>query len=311
MVIRGTNKMNKIKEILQKIIDFLRKLLVREEETTNLGLDLIGIQSPHFKYSKLLPLIQDIPELHLSILWHSFGDDPVRLFDLAEHHNLQSIKISLIWAGCLRGSNASCHPYQIYSGARSVADLESRVRRQDSSLKTAIEARANRVATFVNELKQKYPHIDVIITPELETDVAIDVSEIILQWIRGAFNGQVRFAYNPNKFINRLPAGYDLIETHHDHNIPTAAPYICSLDGWSIDSREYGFPRTYREDRLWTTEQVESWISLHKEKAEKIYLWDNAVSNGIIEGQNLDPRSRQFENTNMMSVMVDFIKRVG
>ena len=294
-----------MKKILQKIIDFLRKLLVREEETTNLGLATLGLQQPNFDYPKLLPLIQDLPELHIDIIYGLFGNDPVRLIDLARNHNLTSLKIGLEFLGYLRTpGRAPDYSFLSQNNIRTQDDYNRKVRSQDSGFRFNYERLAQEIVNnLIVPLREINSDIEIVIQPEVETSGPIDVSEIVLGWIKPTFDalGNIKYSYNPNNFVNRLPAGYDFLETHHDDNVADSnIPMIVSLDGvgWDIDP-------SYAPN--WNAERLRSWLKTH-ENAYRIYLWLGNM-NGL--PSNTDPRNRPFNNTTGWKELIGIIRNGG
>ena len=208
----------------------------RAAQVTNIGRAAFAIFQKSFQCSEFLASLDNLPDLHIAILYDSFGNpfdgtgDPSCLLSLLNDPRLRSLQIHAINTVCYRNHN--CAPYEFLHG---VSGFNEKLASQDP-------ATVARVQTYFAEIKKFLDlnlksHTQCYISPGLENDLTRPASDNIVALARQSFPG-CKIVNNPNGgSSNQNISGADFLEKH------AINPNFGGVPGFSNnDGRDIKFP---------------------------------------------------------------------
>lgn len=253
-------------------------------QSPKVGSSPYAIQQATFPCDEYINSVQNLTELHISILWNTFDTGGnsclLRAMNLP---NFRSIQIHLINETCV--SSNRCGSYEFLHGL--TTDTYSfLLRTLEPTFISRLQDYAFGAGKFLED--NLSPGILCNISPGLESELSNEQARVnLIQSLRPIFP-MCTFSMNPeNSNPNQTSSGANYVELHNA-DAQTTPPCIANLDGEDID-----FPERRTSDPMnISVGMVQNYID-RNQHCDFVYLWTrehNCLPNA---GQDfIDPRSR-------------------
>ena len=269
------------------------------QNLTNIGYSAFNITARRFNCNAFLASLNKVDELHISFLYHTFGKKYSCLTRVIQDERLKTLEIHLINEAGHRNSRLG--KYEFLYDIENPEEYNDLLINEDQNLKT-------KFVNYVQPLKEYLEFnlrsdIEVLISPGLESNVTDTAAKVLIAWTREIFP-DFRIVWTPYPFAQRRLGNStaDLIEAHGLFNTNSKlsklkAPCIYNIDGADIS---YVSRSALGEDH-YTESTIKNWVQsgsplfqLYEDMAnrcEYAFIW-TAESNGLTDGQFVDPRKR-------------------
>lgn len=275
---------------------------------TNVGYAPFNLTANNFNCDGFIESLQPLKEWHISILYHTFGNNFQCLERLMSNSRLKTLQIHLINEPGHR--NRRLGPYEFLYSISSPSEYDRLLKRHDQKLKQRF---VKYVVPLQNMLENNLqPHTELLISPGLESNISAAGAKTLVSWTRPLFPN-ARIVWNPHRasLSTRKFVKADLIEAHGQFP-PLKAPCIYNMDGTDVKYRnrpalgEDSGVKNYFHSGTPLFQQMEKYAN----RCEIAFVWTQE-GNGLRYDQGFrDPRKRNHNISTKMykQIMTDIIR---
>ncbi len=276
----------------------------RGDQVTNIGRAAFHIFNKTWECQAFLASMNNLPDLHIAILWDGPGNpfdgsgDPSCLLSLMNDPRLRTLEIHSINTVCYR--NGNCAPYEYLFGE---SNLNARLGSLEPSIVNKYNAVHAQIKSFLDaNLK---PWTTCYISPGLEHDYSGAASTNAVALARQGVP-QCKVVINPNGAnSNQSLSGADFLEKHKLNPTFGGAPGFSNNDGADIDfpSSDSDYSKTVSESNM------KKHLLNTSPKAHAVFVWmkeDNCRG----ESGRKPPRDRVCKNNGRFALAGKLIESV-
>jgi len=277
---------------------YLSIVLPVHAQLNNVGLGPFALTKSDFNCRSFFKELRPLKELHISVLFNTFGNDNRCLVRLLDDPRLKTIQIHLINEPCHR--NNQCGKYEFLASVSSPAQYSKLWGNNDPSLIRKFVTYVKPVQDILEtNLKE---NTQCLINPGLESNLNDAAAKNLIKKTRELFPA-CRIVWNPlaasSSTSSSLRNGSDLLEGHG--STPNIfGPCIANLDGTDIDFPSRPTPNRKIKDNknyVQSGNPLQQYIETYANRCEVVFLWTqemNCRNDG--SGGFIDPRARSCKN---------------
>lgn len=245
------------------------------------GLGAYAAMHPNWPCDVMMLGFEGVPEIRLSVLWNTFGNNFSCLRQFASDPRPKYLEVHLINEVCQR--NKRCGPYEILYKL-SVDEYKNKLNSKDVALISKIKNNVSPIADFFKD----NPSVQCSISAGLESNLPSKTYQILVSQIKPLFPERCSWVWSPvgQNAYGANPIKDMVYEGHGDEPEKVKKPCIVNLDGVDIHMKSRPAILPQYVDVTALPRFLASFAS-----CDGAFLWI-AEFNGIGRGGFIDPRKR-------------------
>lgn len=270
----------------------------------NVGMGPFAINHEKFDCNGFFKEIKDLKELHMAVLFNTFGNKNTCFIKLLEDTRLKSLTVHLINEPCHR--NRRCGSYEFLNSISSPAAYQNLWAKMDSKLVKKFTKYVRPLQRLLNVYAGEYTSI--LISPGLESNIGGVAAKNLIKITRRLFP-EYRILWNPlaasspTQIVPR--SGADVVEGHGS-TPRLKAPCTVNLDGTDIDFPSRPVLKSSKEAKNYVESgaPLQQFIETYANRCEFVILWVNEFN--CIGGVDtfIDPRRRSCKDVRKLTRLI-------